>query len=154
MVPWPSTVIRLSGIGRSSVDSQKSTACWASLSSVHVGASPASSGFSPLYIGPCDLPTIWMLPIGFRIPDRQHPDGRQVAGADHLDVAYREFETRHAEVKIVQAQSLLVLGRVGLFGDGQNSLAVVIHVISSHHVRPVSQPMGVFVVARGKQKLG
>ena len=25
-------------------------------------------GFSPLYIGPCDFPTIWMLPIGYSKP--------------------------------------------------------------------------------------
>ena len=46
------------------MESQKSTACFATSSRVNMGASPASMGFSPLYIGPCDLPTIWMLPTG------------------------------------------------------------------------------------------
>jgi hypothetical protein len=34
-------------------------------SSVRVGASLVSSGFSPRYIGADDFPTIWMLPIGY-----------------------------------------------------------------------------------------
>ena len=55
---------RLSGSGRSSVESQKSTACRAISSSMPIGASAVSRGFSPLYISPTDLPTIWIFPIG------------------------------------------------------------------------------------------
>ena len=55
---------RFSGRGRSSVESQKSTACRAIISSDHCGASAVSIGFSPRNIGACDLPIIWMLPIG------------------------------------------------------------------------------------------
>ena len=47
------------------MESQKSTAWRAMLSSVRVGASLVSSGFSPRYIGADDLPTIWMLPSGY-----------------------------------------------------------------------------------------
>ena len=64
IVPCSSTVTRLSGRGRSSVDSQKSMACRATERSVQLGASAVSPGFSPRNIGACDLPTIWMLPIG------------------------------------------------------------------------------------------
>ena len=64
MLPSSRSVTRLSGRGRSSVDSQKSTAWRATLSSVHSGASLVCSGFSPRYISADDLPTIWMLPSG------------------------------------------------------------------------------------------
>ena len=63
-MPRLSTVTRFSGRGRSSVDSQKSTACLATSSSDQVGANFVSPGFSPRNIGAWDLPTIWMLPIG------------------------------------------------------------------------------------------
>jgi hypothetical protein len=63
-LPSFSSVTRLSGIGRSSVESQKSTACVATSFSENIGASLVSIGFSPLYISACDLPTIWMFPIG------------------------------------------------------------------------------------------
>ena len=56
--PWPSTVTRLSGRGRSSVESQKSTACRATCSSDQCGANLVSPGFSPRNIGAWDLPTI------------------------------------------------------------------------------------------------
>ena len=64
-LPVASTRDPVVGSGRSSVESQKSTAWRAMFSSVRVGASFVSSGFSPLYIGAEDLPTIWMLPIGY-----------------------------------------------------------------------------------------
>jgi hypothetical protein len=64
-LPSFSSVTRFSGSGRSSVESQKSTA-WVAMSlSANVGASLVSIGFSPLYISACDLPTIWMFPIGY-----------------------------------------------------------------------------------------
>ena len=63
--PSPSTVTRFSGIGRSSVESQKSIACFAIFSSDHSGASLVSPGRSPRNIGATDLPTIWMLPSGY-----------------------------------------------------------------------------------------
>ena len=62
--PSPSTVTRFSGSGRSSVESQKSIACFAIFSSVQPGASFVSIGFSPWNIGACDFPTIWMFPSG------------------------------------------------------------------------------------------
>ncbi len=46
------------------MDNQKSTAWLATSSSDHIGANLVSPGFSPWNIGACDLPTIWMLPIG------------------------------------------------------------------------------------------
>jgi len=62
--PSRSTLTRLSGRGRSSVESQKSIACRATRSSDQSGASFVSPGFSPWNIGACDFPTIWMLPSG------------------------------------------------------------------------------------------
>ena len=64
MLPSRASVTRFSGRGRSSVESQKSTACLATSSSENVGASLVWSGFSPRNIGADDLPTIWILPIG------------------------------------------------------------------------------------------
>ena len=64
MLPSLASVTRFSGRGRSSVESQKSTACRAMSLSVHVGANFVSPGFSPRNIGACDLPTIWMFPSG------------------------------------------------------------------------------------------
>src|SRR6185437_306705 len=52
--PSASSVTRLSADGRSSVESQKSTACSAMLRSVRSGASAVSSGFSPRYISAVD----------------------------------------------------------------------------------------------------
>ena len=65
MLPSRSSVTRFSGRGRSSVDSQKSTAWVAMSRRTRVGASFVSIGFSPRYISSVDLPTIWMLPIGY-----------------------------------------------------------------------------------------
>ena len=67
-LPSGASVTRLSGLGRSSVESQKSTACFATSSRLNVGASLVSIGFSPRNIGADDLPTIWMLPIGYSNP--------------------------------------------------------------------------------------
>ena len=64
-LPSPSTVTRLSGRGRSSVESQKSIAWRAIRSSVHSGASFVSRGRSPRNIGAVDLPTIWTFPSGY-----------------------------------------------------------------------------------------
>ena len=64
MLPSRASVTRLPGRGRSSVESQKSTACWATSSSDQFGANRVSPGFSPRNIGACDLPTIWMFPSG------------------------------------------------------------------------------------------
>ena len=64
MAPSGPRVTRLSGWGRSSVDSQKSTACSATSRSAQFGANLVSSGFSPRNIAAWDLPIIWMLPIG------------------------------------------------------------------------------------------
>ena len=64
MLPSPSTVTRLSGSGRSSVVSQKSTAWRATSARLKCGASLVSFGSSPFIASALDLPTIWMLPIG------------------------------------------------------------------------------------------
>jgi hypothetical protein len=58
------SVTRFSGFGRSSVESQKSTAWAAIFSRLQPGASFVSIGFSPRNIGAWDLPTIWRLPSG------------------------------------------------------------------------------------------
>ena len=47
------------------MESQKSIAWRATFSSVHSGASLVSPGRSPRNICAADLPTIWMLPIGY-----------------------------------------------------------------------------------------
>ena len=65
MAPSLRSVTRFSIRGRSSVESQKSTACRATSSSVRCGASLVCSGFSPRYISAEDFPTIWMLPSGY-----------------------------------------------------------------------------------------
>ena len=65
MRPSARSVTRFSGRGRSSVESQKSTAWFATSRSVRSGASLVWIGFSPRYISACDLPTIWMLPSGY-----------------------------------------------------------------------------------------
>ena len=67
-LPSRSTETRFSGRGRSSVESQKSIACFATRSSDQCGASFVSPGFSPWNIGACDLPTIWMFPSGYSWP--------------------------------------------------------------------------------------
>ena len=87
MFPSLASVTRLSGRGRSSVESQKSTACAATSSSDQVGASSVSPGFSPRNIG------AWRL-------------------ADHLDVAQREVVVGRAEVEVVDPERLLEDGRV------------------------------------------
>ena len=81
-LPSRSTVTRLSGRGRSSVESQKSIAWRAIRSSVHSGASFVSPGFSPRNIA------------GLRL-------------ADHLDVPERVVEVVAAEVEVVEPERLL-----------------------------------------------
>ena len=68
MLPSSRSVTRLSARGRSSVESQKSSAWRATSSSVHCGASLVCSGFSPRYMSADDLPTIWMFPSGYSKP--------------------------------------------------------------------------------------
>ena len=65
MLPSLSRVTRFSGTGRSSVVSHQSTECLAASVRVHWGANMVSSGFSPRMASALDLPTIWMLPIGY-----------------------------------------------------------------------------------------
>ena len=64
MLPSPSTVTRFSGLGRSSVVSQKSRAWRATSASEKCGASLVSLGSSPFIASAFDLPIIWMLPAG------------------------------------------------------------------------------------------
>ncbi len=64
-MPSSASVTRFSGIGRSSVVSQKSTAWRATSDNAQCGASFVSAGSSPFIASAFDLPTIWMLPIGW-----------------------------------------------------------------------------------------
>ena len=65
MQPSPSSVTRLSGSGRSSPHSQKSTAWWASTSNGIPGETlPAQRGASLRTCSASDLPSIWMPPSG------------------------------------------------------------------------------------------
>ena len=57
-------VTLLSGMGRSSVVSQKSTACRAVSARLQWGASLVSFGSSPFMAEAFDLPTIWIWPTG------------------------------------------------------------------------------------------
>ena len=129
MLPSSARVTRLSGSGRSSADSQKSTARSATSSSANVGASRVSSGFSPRYIGRRGL-------------------------ADHLHVAHRVVEVVVAEVVVVEAERLLEPGVVLLRRDGQERTAVVEHVVAPDLVRAVGQAVRVLVVGAGQQQLG
>ena len=81
IVPSSSTVTRFSARGRSSVESQKSTACSATSSSDQLGANFVSPGFSPRNIGAWDLPTIWMLPSG---NSKSGPDQVEVVEPERL----------------------------------------------------------------------
>ena len=128
MPPSRSTVTRFSVRGRSSVESQKSTAWRAIISSDHCGASAVSIGFSPRYIGACDLPTIWILPIG-------------------------KLKSGHAEIEVVEAERLLVLRGVRLLRERQHGLAIVEHVVASKLVGPVGQPCGCLSLADIKSNL-
>ena len=62
--PRAFSVTRLSGSGRSSDVSQKSSACRAMVSSGMFGFHTAQSGASPFSISPSDLPSVWMCPRG------------------------------------------------------------------------------------------
>ena len=123
-------VTRFSACGRSSVESQKSTAWLGDLARARTsGASLVISGFSPRYI------------VGYGL-------------ADHLDVAHRELPGVAREVVVVDAERLLEDGRVGLLGDREHRLAVVEHVVAPDLVGAVGEPVRMLVVGRGEQQLG
>ncbi len=128
MFPSRSTLTRLSGRGRSSVESQKSIACLAMRSSVHSGASFVSPGCSPRNIG-----------------------GRRLA--DHLDVPERVVEVVGAEVEVVQPERLLVGGRVLLAREGEHGGRVVEHVVAADLIRAVRETIRVLVVRGEEQDL-
>ena len=86
-------------------------------------------GFSPLYIAPWDLPTIWMLPIGYS-------------------------KSLHAKVKVVQPECLLELGRVRFFRDSQHCHAVVVHIVAPDLVGAIGKPIGMLVIGGHQQQLG
>src|ERR1700678_2034359 len=65
MRPSVSTVTRLSGSGRSSVVSQKSTAWREIHSNARSGASAVKIGFSARYMPGSVFPIIWMLPARY-----------------------------------------------------------------------------------------
>ena len=94
MLPSPSRVTRLSGRGRSSVESQKSTA-WRAMS--------------------------LQRPVGreLRLDRLLAAVHRRLRLADHLDVAHRVVEVVGAEVEVVDAQGLLEDGRVRLAATGR-----------------------------------
>ena len=65
IVPSGRSVILLSASGRSSLDSQKSIECLATSPYGVGGAHPSPRGAAPLICQSSDLPSIWMLPIGY-----------------------------------------------------------------------------------------
>ena len=122
------SVTRFSGSGRSSVDSQKSTACRATLSSVHSGRQPRLQRL------------LAAVHLGLRL-------------ADHLDVAQRVVDVVGAEVEVVEAQRLLEDRRVGLLRERQHGRAVVEHVVAPDLVGAVRQAVGMLVAGRREQQL-
>ena len=115
--------------GRSSVESQKSTACLATSSRRERRRE-----------------------LGLeRLLAAEH---RRRRLADHLDVAHRELEVLRPEVEVVDAQRLLELRRVGLLRDRQDGRAVVEHVVAADLVGAVGEPVGMAVVRRRQQQLG
>ena len=77
------------------------------------------------------------------------PVHRGLRFADHLDVAHGIVEAVHAEVKIIQAERLLVLGWIRLLGDRQHGLAGVEHVIAPHLIRAVGEAVRMLVIGGG-----
>ncbi len=82
------------------------------------------------------------------------PEHGRLRLANHLDVAERVVGARSAEVEIVEAQRLLIAGRVRFLRDGKDGLIVVGHVIAAHLIRAVGEPARVLVVGRGEQQAG
>ena len=122
MLPSRSRVTRFSGRGRSSVHSQKSTR---------------------------------VLGQHLQRPQRRQlgdvlfaPEHRRLRLADHLDVAERVIRVGAPEVEVVDAQRLLIAGRVRLLRDRQHRLVVVAHVVAPHLVGAVGEAARVLVVAR------
>ncbi len=72
--------------------------------------------------------------------------------ADHLDIAHRVGEVRHAKIEVVQRQGLLEHRVVGRQRQRQHRLAVVKHVVAADLVRAVGQPVGMAVVGRAQQQ--
>ena len=128
MLPSRASVTRFSGRGRSSVESQKSTACRATSRSVQDGANLVSPGFSPRNIGACDLPTIWMLPSG-------------------------NSTSSLAEVEVVDPERLLEDRGVRLLRQREHGLAVVEHVVAPDLVGAVGQAVRVLSVADASSSL-
>ena len=124
MLPSRSSVTRLSGSGRSSDVSQKSSECLAMMSSVMPGTiagAPADSA------------------IGVQL-------------ADERDVPHRVLELVVAEVEVVHAERLLKHGRVRRLRDGQQHRIHVPHVVTADDARRVGQAVGVTIVGRSQQQ--
>ena len=118
-LPSRSSVTRFSGRGRSSVESQKSTA-WRAMSLERPLAARASSRAASRRgtSAACDLPTIWMLPSGI-------------------------LEVVAAEVEVVEPERLLEDRRVLLLRQRQHGLAVVEHVVAPDLVGAVGEAVRV-----------
>ena len=130
IAPSASTVTRLSGCGRSSPQSQKSTAWCARTSNGQVRREPA---------GPSRRLCADLLVVGL---------------AEHLDAAERVVPVVGAQVPVVHRQRLLESRGVGLLGDGHQGDVVVPHVVPADHSGAVGQPVRVAVAARPQQQRG
>ncbi len=93
------------------------------------GASAVSTGFSPRNISACDLPTIWMLPIG-------------------------NSKSSEPKVEVVEAERLLKDRRVLLLRERQHRPAGVEHVVAADLVGGVGESVGVLLAGRGEEQLG
>ena len=82
------------------------------------------------------------------------PEHRRLRLAEHLDVAEGIVELGPAEIEVVQAQRLLIAGRVRLLRDGQHRLAVVEHVVAADLVGAVGEAARVLVVGGREQQAG
>ena len=129
MLPSARSVTRLSARGRSSVESQKSSAWRATSSSVQLRR---------------ELRLQRLLAV-------VHVGGRL---ADHLDVPQRVLERVRAEVEVVEPERLLEDRRVRLLGQREHGLAVVEHVVAPDLVGPVGEPVRVRGTAGGQQQRG
>ena len=77
---------------------------------------------------------------------------RALGFSDHLDVPHRKLEVLHAKIKIIQTKCLLVFRRVRFLGNGEDCLAVVIHVVPADLVGAVGEAVRVFVIGRHEEE--
>jgi hypothetical protein len=79
---------------------------------------------------------------------------RRLGLADHLHVAERELEVVGAEVEVVEAERLLIRGRVLVAREGEHGRRVVEHVVAADLVRAVGESIRVLVAGGSEQQLG